>query len=195
MSVKERKVTEKPGFRDLIPHYSDLQILEILKKRKHYQPDAAALAIDEAIKRGLIHSEQDLFSEEFNEPPRKKTLFPIPENEKYRDKLRKSISRMLIFGGVIPFAIGFTIQNNGKWIEGGFISLFGLIWIAMGYLLLQKSKPIFLNVLFILVITGGGYLFFGIFNANPIILRDALIAIATYGFAFYGLLYLKKIIR
>ena len=43
-------------FRKDIPEYSDERIIEILKQRDHYQAEAAQLAIEEAIKRGIIFS-------------------------------------------------------------------------------------------------------------------------------------------
>ena len=75
--VKKSIETNKPDFRSSILNNSDEEILVILKKRKQYQPEAAKLAIQEAIKRGLINSEQDLFSEKFQEQSSKSFLFPI----------------------------------------------------------------------------------------------------------------------
>ena len=66
---KTKKITNKPGFKTLIPEYSDAELIKILKVRDHYQSEAIAIAVEEAIKRGIINSEQDLLAKEFREAP------------------------------------------------------------------------------------------------------------------------------
>ena len=45
MGEKSTKNQTKSDFNSLIPNYNDQEILEILKKRNFYQPEAAELAI------------------------------------------------------------------------------------------------------------------------------------------------------
>ena len=69
-------------FENTMGSLNDEQLKEVLKKRKLYQPEAAQAAIKEAIKRELIHSEEDLVKTEFRAKPLKKRLFPEIENKK-----------------------------------------------------------------------------------------------------------------
>ena len=47
------------SFEEQFLDISDQEIVNILKMRKHYQPEAAQTAVNEALKRGIIHSEDD----------------------------------------------------------------------------------------------------------------------------------------
>jgi hypothetical protein len=54
----------------------DGQLKDILKKRKLYQEAAAKAAIQEAINRSIISSEEDLYGPEYRHEPLKPKLFP-----------------------------------------------------------------------------------------------------------------------
>ena len=67
MTKKSIANSNQSDFRSLIPDYNNDELINVLKKRKQYQKEAAEVAIQEAIKRGLIYSEQDLFADEFQD--------------------------------------------------------------------------------------------------------------------------------
>ncbi len=120
--------------------YSDAEIIAILKKREHYQPDAAETAIREAIKRGIIHSEQDLLAEEYRATVPRFTLFPLPENERGKQKLGNSLLRILIISGVIPLIQGFVKIRGYETGEGVLMIVTGLAWITLAWLLHKTGK-------------------------------------------------------
>ena len=93
---RKREKKENTDFRKDIPEYSDEQLIAILKLRDHYQPEAAKLAVNEALKRGIINSEQDLLAEEYRCEPIKFSLFPEIKKKINRVKIRKSIARSLV---------------------------------------------------------------------------------------------------
>src|SRR5690554_6288827 len=93
---KGSKNISKPDFKEVMGKLNDESLTEVLRKRNLYQPEAARSAIDEAIRRGLINSEEDLLSEKYRIQPLKTRLFPEIENEHLRVKIRKSISRSLL---------------------------------------------------------------------------------------------------
>lgn len=102
--IFHRKSTEDT--RDLTERYSeysDEHILKILKQRTYYIPEAAQLAIDEALKRGLIKSEQDLLSEAFRVEELKFSWFPKPVNKANGMKISRSIGRSLVFAAFCPW--------------------------------------------------------------------------------------------
>lgn len=112
-----------------IPLYSNEQIEEILKLREHYQPDAAKLAIQEAIKRGIIYSEQDLFAEKYKVEDLKFSLFPKIDSEKHREKIRRSIARSFVLAGIIPLLYGIVQVNSFERLEGIALVFVGGVWL------------------------------------------------------------------
>ena len=132
--------------------YSDAEIISILKKRHQYQPEATRTAIGEAIKRGIIHSEQDLFSDEFRPREQRFTLFPVPENDAGKQKLIRSILRVLIIAGMIPLIQGFMKLRIYETSEGILLISSGLVWITFIWLLHKTRKNMFFYFLFALIL-------------------------------------------
>ena len=127
------------GLREKMTHYTDHEIMDILRKRKSYEPEAVRIATNEAIRRNLIHSEQDLFSDKFAEQPTSWTLFPCPENKETRDKIIRSMSRMLMLVGVIPVIYGVLKFQNGKYPEGVAILVAGLLWVFSSFMIFSRK--------------------------------------------------------
>ena len=93
MQEKSKPEIINSDFKEIINKHTDEQILEILKKRAHYQPEAVEVAVNVAIERELIHTEQDLFGPEFSSEPLRRKLIPEISREKNKNRIRKSISR------------------------------------------------------------------------------------------------------
>lgn len=182
-------------FRNLIPKYADGEIITILKKRKYYQPEAAELAIQEAIKRGIIHSEQDLFAPEFQEKKLQKQLFPAIEKMSSRIKIIKSIARGFVILGVLPIIYGFVLVNKGNQIEGGIVAFGGLVWIFCSALLLHRLSKKWLN--FIVIFTLISFLYSGKFfiTANSTNFTDIFIVAIVYGFLAYGIVFIRRLLK
>lgn len=193
MTKKSKENINKPDFTSLIPEYSDDEILSILKKRKHYQKEAADLAVEIAIKRGLINSEQDLFSDSFKDEPLKTSIFPVIYREENKNKIRKSIARTLILLGSLPTVWGILNISEGTIPEGVLLVFLGASWIyASAKLLRSKSLPM-LNVLFIILFASVIYnvkLFVEIKNPGAM---DFVIPILLSLLVAYGLLFMRKL--
>jgi len=191
--IKKSIETNKSDFRSSIPNYSDEEIYSILKKRKQYQPEAANLAIKEAIKRGLINSEQDLFSEKFQENPAKSGLFPIISDDKHREKIRKSISRILLITGVIPVFWGSLEIIRSKLVEGILLVLLGAIWIYASAQLTKSFQTKMVNLLFVILIATAAYIVKIMLEMKGLAIMDYFIPVIIFSFITYGLLFIRRL--
>lgn len=92
---------EKEELIERYRHYTDPELLQILKRRNDYQPSAIEAAQQVATERGLAI-----------EPPAGQTsvsgsrIFPMPSSASGRMKLAQSLQRMLYFVAVVPFVAG-----------------------------------------------------------------------------------------
>ncbi len=185
--------TNKSDFRSSIPNYSDEEILTILKKRKQYQHEAATLAIREAIKRGLINSEQDLFSENFQEQPSKSFLFPIIIDNKHKDKIRKSISRILLITGSIPMVWGILEITKSKLTEGVLLILLGAVWIYASAQLMKSVQLKMVNLLFVMLVASVAYIVKILLEMKGLVIMDYFIPIILLSLITYGLLFIRRL--
>ncbi len=193
MAKKSKHNTEKPDFRVLIPGYSDDKILEILKKRKHYQPEAAQLAVEEAIKRGIIHSEQDLFAEDFKEKPLETSVFPKIEDKNTVRRIRRSIARMLMLVGLIPIIYGIVKLSENLTPQNGAMVLLGVLWIYLSVEIFRKMNKNFVIILFFLLSASALYMT-GIFmTSENLVFMDIFAAVMFYLLFGYGLLFLLRL--
>lgn len=193
MAEKSKRKSEKPDFRIIIPGYSDDKILDILKKRKFYQPEAAQLAVEEAIKRGLIHSEQDLFAEDFKEKTLETSIFPRIEDKNTARKIRRSISRMLMVAGLIPIIFGIMKISGTITPQNGAMVLLGVLWIYLSVEIFRKMNKNYVTILFFLLSASALYIT-GIFiTSENLVFMDIFAAVMFYLLFGYGLLFLRRL--
>lgn len=193
MFKKSIAKTNKSDFRSSIPNYSDEEILTILKKRKQYQPEAATLAIQEAIKRGLINSEQDLFSEKFQEKPSEFYLLPIIIDDKNKNKIRKSISRILLIVGVIPVVWGVMLFTKSNSVEGVLLVLLGAVWIYASAQLMRSVQTKMVNLLFVMLVASVAYIVKIMLEMKGLVIMDYFIPVILFSFITYGLLFIRRL--
>ncbi len=185
--------TNKSDFRSSIPNYSDEEILVILKKRKQYQPEAAELAVQEAIKRRLINSEQDLFSEKFQEKPSKFRWFPIINDDKNNDKIRKSIARVLLITGAVPTVWGVLEISKSVSVEGVLLVILGAVWIYISVQLMRVVQERMVNLLFILLAAAVAYIVKLFIGMKGLVVMDFVIPGVLFLFITYGLLFIRRL--
>lgn len=190
MRKKSINKNNKADFKTLIPGYEDQEILEILKKRTYYQPEATDLAIKEAIKRGLIHSEQDLFAEEFRVNPMRYRLFPSIEREDQKNKIRKSIARGLIITGALPTIWGIIRALDGVVIEGIILVILGALWIFLSLRISRKIEKDAVFILFVLLALFAIYITKILLSLRGIVFMDVFVPVFLSGLIVYGLLFL-----
>ncbi len=193
MTEKSNDENQIPEFKQIISGYSDEELRKVLKKRKLYQKEAAEFAVEEAIKRGLIFSEQDLFAPEFQHEPEKFTLFPVVENKKAREKFRKSITRSLIILGTLPMVWGGMMIFKTQSIEGILIFLFGVSWSLISFKLMQSVNMKLINFLFLLLIVVVGYFVKIFVTMNYLKWIDVLFSAIVLGFIAYSIGFLGRL--
>ena len=185
--------TDKSHFRTSIPELGDKEILDILKKRKMYQPEAAKIAIQEAIKRGLINSEQDLFAEKFQYKHRGFSLFPVSEKENIRGKLRKSIARIILLSGAAPVIWGVIKIIEGQMQEGFLLIVLGAIWIYAAARQFKKVDLKQINILFLLLAAAVFYVVKIILVLKNPYYMDFLIPLFLVIAILYGLIFIRRL--
>ena len=191
MSEKSKVIT--PDYQQIIPQNSDEEIINILKKRKLYQKEAVGIAIQEAIRRGLIHSEQDLFAPEFETPKIEKSFFPQIENKTAQEKLVKSIARSLLIVGLIPAAWGIIKIIMGNYLEGIILTLGGILWFYFSMLVLKQYSKRLLQSLFLLLLMAVFYVIKLFLLLPSFVFMDVFIPVILISFIAYGLLFLHRL--
>lgn len=192
MAEKSIENRNKSDFHEAIPEYSDKELIGILKKRDQYQKEAADLAIQEAIKRGLIHSEQDLFSEEYKSKPVTPSLFPEIEKEEIKNKIRKSIARGLLLAGMIPLVWGVIEMSRRSLIEGVLLVIPGLVWSYGAVKIMREYNDKMISVLFSMLILSLAYIVKVLLQLKGLKTMDFAIPIVLLLLISYGLIYLKR---
>lgn len=189
-----RKITSntKSDFKTEIPEYSDEKIIEILKQRDYYLPEAAKLVIDEAIKRGIIFSEQDLFAEEYKVEPLQFSMIPKIVKPENKDNIRRSIARSLVICGVLPLVYGLVKLNSGSTFEGGLILLIGLAWIFSSSQLIKAYQKVFVFVLMAASTISLAYILHKLILAKGHVVMDFFIPLSLFALILYGLVFIMR---
>ena len=181
-----------PGYEELIPKYSEEELLNVLRKRSYYTKEAADLAIQEAIKRGIINSEQDLFSEKFKEEKLQFSWFPVPQNKEARHKLRRSIIRSMVGAGLIPLVFGAYQIYRGYGEHNEIYVTFGLLWIVLSILLKRNKIGSIILFLGIADLAAAAYLLYMILVSGHAVI-ECFIVLTISLMVLYGLIFLSKI--
>lgn len=184
---------EEVDLAQIISSHPDEKLIEILKKRDYYRREAVKLAIEEAIKRGIIFSEQDLFAEEYK--VKKLNLSILPEITKSENKqaIRKSIARSLVLVGIIPLVLGLSPLKTQPFTECAHLIIFALLWMYSSAQLVRSYQNIFVNTLFILTIGAFVYSVFQLVHKNTSGFMDYFILSAISSLIIYGLLFIKQV--
>ncbi len=188
---RRSKNKSNSDYRINIPEYSDEKIVEILKMRDHYQKDAANLAIKEAIKRGILFSEQDLFSEEYHVEPLEFSLFPNIHRKRNKENIRKSIARSFVIAGVIPLVYGILQLNQGKNSEGIVLLISGVMWILLSGQLIKTYLRKNMLGLCCFILLGIIYLVWKLSQLKGLGFFDYFIPFVSVVLISYGLYFIK----
>lgn len=175
--------------------YSDEEILDILRKIRLYEPPAQRMAIDEAIRRKLIHSEQDLYSESFRAPRLKFTLFPSPDRKQTVLRIIRSMSRALLIAGVIPVIFGILKFQVAKFGEGSALVLTGLIWITSAWMVYTRQDQRYWSPLLIIALLSAAYVARILILLKGLRTMDYVIPGILFLVVFYCLFYLRFLLR
>lgn len=193
--MKENSNTENQSehFREVMKRHPDDELVKVLKQRKHYQPEAAKQAIEEAISRGIINSEQDLYSEKFAEIPSKNRLFPEIENPAVRKKVSRSISRSLLLVGVIPLVWCIARWNIHTLSVSLMILSYSLVWIGISAGLLVTKNVRFAYGLLFLMVPGLIFLIRMMLQNRFLLAYEIVVPVVLTFLILYGVGYLHKL--
>lgn len=146
------------SFEEQFLDISDQEIVNILKMRKHYQPEAAQAAINEAQKRGIIHSEDDLLGEEFRpQGLGRPSFFPIGNTEAQNQAILNSLCRIMYGISLIPLIMTYYQFNNGKIISAILHLAAALIAMAVTYRLNRTKRSFLAHLLLAFNVPVMGY--------------------------------------
>lgn len=193
MSGTKTEFTDQ-GYKEYITKYSNEELIAALKRRSQYREDAADFAIQEAIRRGIIHSEQDLFSEKFREEKGTFSWLPVPHTKDARERVKKSILRSLYITGLIPLAYGGLQLYRGVDFPAEIAIVFGLIWIALSVLLTRNLKKWIFYGLGVMDLGGGAFILQRIVGSVPSFF-DFFAVIVLILMVLYSLVYFYRIAR
>lgn len=180
-------------FDDIMRKMPEDELITALKKRRLYQPEAAAAAIREALRRGVIRKEEDLETEKFSEPEKRFTLFPFPEKLSAQIRLFRSLCRGLLVSGVIPGYYGVLKFTLGKYVEGAALVSFGAIWVILLFLLMTKFERRLVFPLIFIAVFALIYATRLLFQFRSLSWFDILVPIVLFGVILYSLLYVRAV--
>jgi hypothetical protein len=192
MSNTEKEI-QQPKFYTTIPNSSDEELLVILKRRKQYQLEAAQVAIKEAIKRGLIHSEQDLFSDKYEQSTSGYSFFPVIENERARNKTRRSIARVFLLAGAMPVIWGAIKIIGDLFFEGVLLVVLGLVWMFVSWKQFEEVDVKRINLLSLLLIVAVAYIARIIAGLQNPVFMDYFIPSLLILIFIYGLVFMRRL--
>ncbi|HZH71929.1 MAG TPA: hypothetical protein VFD91_05525 [Mariniphaga sp.] len=193
MPGKFRISESQQNYQTLIKEMEDAQLKEVLRRRKLYQKDAARIAVEEALRRELIYSEEDLYAPEYNYEPSRMGLFPTIESPKNRNKIRKSIARSLILAGILPAIWGVVRLKSGFETESLMILIFGIVWMGTSAILFMKYNKFAVGILFGLLTGSAAYVVYYLSRVQQVVFMDLLISVVMYLLILYGLMFVLKI--
>jgi len=171
------------------------ELVTVLKRRKQYQPDAEVMAVNEALRRGLIQSEADLDTPAFSEPRPGFTLFPCPEEKEAADKLFKSLMRSLMIVGLIPVVFGVMKFMFPKHLEGTALISLGILWLAFAWFAMEKRLIRLLYPILVLTLLSMIYAARMLLVIKYLKWSDILIPVVLYMAIFYLIFYARSILR
>ena len=195
--MKQQKDLQiETDFQEKYKQLSDPEILEILKLRNGYQPKAANAAIQEAISRGIIKSEQDLFSEEYrNQENRSGFFFPSIQNTQQKEKILSSIHRIIYILGIIPLVFAGLDYSHGNIIRPVILAGIAFCWWVLNFRLSKTKNKIILDIMLVILIVAFGYSFFLIYNLKSPPVMDFVVVSITFLTSLYCLLFSRSILK
>lgn len=173
--------------------YPDEEIKEILKKRNLYNPDVAQMAVEEALQRGIIHSEQDLADQEYRLKKLRFHLFPVIEDEETRERLIRSLSRCVLLTGVFPVIFGFLKIAENKLPEAFLLIIPGAVWILSTAFLMRTHNRKLIYIILAMAGLSAVYVLNLLLQVKPLRVMDLFVGLIIYGIIFYSLLYIRSL--
>lgn len=195
MDTSEQNISKKDFFYERYLKFTDGQVMEILRNHRNYQEPAIDAAVRVAVERGLINSEQDLLSPEFQQIRSDKfTIFPEIADVYQRNKLIGSIFRFLYLLSLIPVIYGFLSYAKGEMDQVLLGVGTGLVWFFLCVFLNRLRKPFVFILLFGVLLIISIIVGQKVFSRETFVVLDLVMYIIGIVLPAYFLLYLKKLL-
>jgi hypothetical protein len=195
MSSESNEKYEGNSFEYRLKEVSDDEIISILRYRDHFQALAIKAAINEALRRGIINSVDDLQKEEFKPqemPP--KSLFPLGNNLAQNLLILRSLSRVFYGFGLIPIIYGYFQFREHNSNLGISAVLLGMLIIFVANRLEKKLKPIFAYIMLGMNFPAIGFAVHKLTSLGKPTAMDMFAAIIILMVLLYTTLYAHKIV-
>ena len=192
--IKKESVTYT-AFYERFSELDDNRILEILKNQKDYQDSAKNAAVQIAIERGLIHSEEDLLAPEFQSTRSTvRSIFPSISDEYHRNRLTGSISRFLFIFSFLPFVYGAMQYAKGDLMLAALGIVAGALWFLVVLIMKRTKKSILIFPLLTIVLIAAVFVGNTLIKADTVRFVDLLMLVIGVLLPVFFLLYIKKLI-
>lgn len=150
---------ENMELKERIGNLTDEALIDLLRQRNAYEPVAVEVAIEEAIKRGVLQSEADLDLAQFVVSEKSaKSIFPHLTTALQFSKVFSSLTRMLYLIAVVPLVIGLLELTESNFNEAAFLLLIGGSWLTLSVLLARQKKAVFAFALLGILVVALGYM-------------------------------------
>jgi hypothetical protein len=186
---------ESEHFYQLYVSFSDAQIIDILKNKSSYRDKALTEAIHVAIERGLINSEQDLMSPQYQLQDKSRfSLFPEISDRYQREKLTRSVSRIIYMVTLIPLINAALDYSKGDDKMG--LNLFiAIAWASLSILNDKFSRSIYFYLQIVYTLMIGFWYAIQLFNFREVNYTDLIILFIGLLIMLYLLIYHRKLKR
>lgn len=183
---------DKDSLKSRFEHYSDEQLLEILKNQAGYQELAVEVAVEVALFRGLINSREDLPGLE--SPAQKTTgspIFPRFNTASQTRKVIKSLMRVVYLATLFPLIYAGLAYAGGNQLNFIVFGGLGLSWGLLAYQAGQTHRGGYIYLMLLLLVAGP--LLFFLLNRPSRFpgTIDLLIWVLSFFLLLYILLYLR----
>jgi hypothetical protein len=195
MDTSEQNISKKDFFYQRYLNFTDGQVMEILRNHRNYQEPAVKAAVQIAVDRKLINSEQDLLAPEFQQAQSNGfTLFPEIADVYQRNKLIGSIFRFLYLLSLIPVVYGVLSYAKGEMDQVLAGVGAGLAWFLLCVLLNRLRKPFVFILLFCTLLLISVAVGQKVFSRETFVVLDLVMFVVGILLPVYFLFYLKKLL-
>jgi len=188
---------KRTSYEAFLARYSDISdenLLDILRNQTDYQKNARDAAMEIAIDRGLIHSEDDLLAKEFQQSNYSgNKVFPSSNNEIQAQRVSSSVFRILFIIAIIPFIFTFIKSSGGQLNQAIGAGIIGAFWLAFVFLFKKSGLQIYLYALFVLLLVVASFSMFQIIARKPLKIADLFVLVLGTILVTYFLIFAKQL--
>lgn len=193
---KPKEIQIDLDFQEKYKQLTDTEIHEILQLRNSYQKNAAQAAIAEAIRRGIIQSEQDLFSEEYRQPNnRSSRFFPAIYKAEQKEKMLASIHRINFIVGIIPLIFSGLNYFKGEILPCIAYAGVGATWLYLSFRLSKTKSELIIKLMLTLLLAAFTYSIYAVSILKSLQIMDLAVTVIAFSVPGYCLMFARSILR